>query len=518
MLALYKKSNFVRKRQIKYIIALVSFALVGIIIVQLLWINNTVSENEKRFSARVLAMLHRAVQRNERNEMALMYRVRPTITQQYRSNGKPLNQGEADSLMQIFRKKSIEQLKQYSQASPFQGEINQIFDMFDSVQKMMGNRFEQKGRQLQTMSQWMTFEAEIRRLPLKERLQLSQFERILQAEKKNFNIETPMEYAVIPPQQNKPALKSEGFKSSGNSNQYKADIYPNDVYGNSPKLIVSFPDKNRFLVHSIQWLLILSIVFTIIILLAFYMTIRTILQQKKISEIKNDFINNMTHELKTPIATISLATDAMSRTISESASGFTKIIKQESERMHKHVEHILQMARIDKNEFQLSPEKFDITEFVQDVCDNQELRINEKGGILTVQPFNSQIYVNADRDHFANVLYNLIDNAIKYTTQEPQIDIKITKKDGFAFIVVRDKGIGMAKETQKHIFDKFYRASTGNVHNVKGFGLGLSYVKAVMQHHNGDVTVKSELQKGSEFTLKLPVAEPHRNDKTTLEN
>ncbi len=501
-----------KKRQIKYVIALVSFALIGIIIVQLLWINNAVSENERRFSARVLTMLHRVVQRNERNEMALMYRVRPSITQQFQSNGKPLNAKDADSLMQLFREQSIQQFKEFSRSSAYKNEINQVFDLFDSVQKMMNNRFERKGQQLQSMSRWMTFESEIRQLPLKKRLQLSHFEGILQAEKRNFNIQTPMEYAVVRPQKNKPALNSDGFQFNDESNQYKADIYPNDVYGQSPKLIVSFPDKNRFLLNSIQWLLILSVVFTLIILLAFYMTIRTILRQKKVSEIKNDFINNMTHELKTPIATISLATDALSRTLSESASGFTKIIKQESERMHKHVEHILQMARIDKNEFKLTTENIDLNEFVQDVSDNQELRVNEKGGSLRVNPTQSKLCVNADRDHFANVLYNLVDNAIKYTEKEPEIDINIAKNDGYALVIVRDNGIGMSKDTQKHIFDKFYRASTGNVHNVKGFGLGLSYVKAVMQHHNGDIFVRSELNKGSEFTLKLPINE--QNNKT----
>ena len=252
-------------------------------------------------------------------------------------------------------------------------------------------------------------------------------------------------------------------------------------------------------------LLLLSLLFTLIILVSFYLTVKTILQQKKISEVKNDFINNMTHELKTPIATISLATDAMAHSINDSAKGFTGIIKQESERMHKHVEQILQMARIDRDEFKINTENVDIGEFVKDVCENQMIRINEKNGTLQLNLPKNEVYVEADPDHFANVVYNLLDNALKYTKNEPHIEITINESNDYVYFNVKDNGMGMSRDVSKHVFDKFYRAGSGNVHNIKGFGLGLSYVKAVVNRHRGDISVKSEPGKGSTFTVKLPV-------------
>lgn len=495
------------KRRIKYIIGLVGFALIGIVIVQLLWINNAISENEKRFNARVYAMLNRVVQKTERNELALMYRYNPGIVRQSFRTTRDSLSPEADSAFKKMQQRSIEQLRKLSKSSPFGKDLNRMLKQFDSMKQLMQKRMQGKRKQIHSVYSWLTFEAEVKQLPLKRRLQLSQLERILYTEKKNFNITIPMEYAVVSSDKKPPALQSKNFQKKSSEYNYKAEIFPNDVLGDSPELILQFQDKNRFLIHSIQWLLLLSLLFTIIVLLAFYMTIRTILQQKKVSEVKNDFINNMTHELKTPIATITLAIDAMSRNINESASGFTKIIKQESDRMHKQVEHILQMARIDKNQFRLNTENLELNEFVRNVCVNQQLRVKEKNGSLHFEAAEKPLQVSIDPDHFANVIYNLVDNALKYTENAPNINLKAQKNNGKAQLTVTDNGLGMNKETLRHIFDKFYRAASGNVHDVKGFGLGLSYVKAVMEKHQGTISVKSEPGEGSEFILQIPVCE-----------
>jgi two-component system phosphate regulon sensor histidine kinase PhoR len=505
----------VKKRQIKYIIALLSFALAGIITVQLLWIKNTITENENQFNARVFAMLNRVVQKTARNEMAIVYTLRPKITHQYstiNSKGK----AQVDSIFDGMRKRSMEQFREIAKTSPIGGQLNQFLNEFDSLQKHIDNQIPASASQMQSMQRWMTYEAEVKQLPLKQRLYLSQLEPILHEEKQNFNIETPMEYAVVPAHQDEAALMSESFDVKKLETEYIADIFPNDVVGKSPKLLLQFPEKNSWLIHSIQLLLILSLIFTLIIILAYYLTVRTIIQQRKVSEIKNDFINNMTHELKTPIATISLATDAMTKSVNESALGFTKIIKQESQRMHKHVEQILQMARVDKNEFSLNIEQMEINEFVQDVCDNQMFRIEEHNGKLSFKPFEFNLFIEADRDHFANVIYNLLDNAIKYTKNEPEISVQIKNADKYAIIEVKDNGIGMNKETVKHVFEKFYRATTGNVHDVKGFGLGLSYTKAVIDKLNGEISVKSEVNKGSTFTIRLPLVTSKTNTNESI--
>jgi two-component system phosphate regulon sensor histidine kinase PhoR len=494
----------VRKQYIKYIIALLSFALIGIISVQILWIRNTITENENQFNARVFSMLHRVVQKTARNEMAFVYTLRPKITHQYRSNSLS-PKSPADSMFDAMRKQSMQQFRDMTKSSPVGGQINSMLNQFDSLQNYFDQTTSAPGSQMQTMQTWLTYEAEVKQLPLKERLYLSKLEPILQAEKQNFNIQTPMEYAVVPAKNNQLVLQSNNFDSTKLQTDYIAEIFPNDVLGQSPKLMLQFPEKNQWLIHSIQLLLILSLIFTLIIVLAYYLTVRTIIYQRKVSEIKNDFINNMTHELKTPIATISLATDAMSKSVNESALGFTKIIKQESQRMHKHVEQILQMARVDKNEFSLNTEQIELNSFVQDVCDNQLFRIEEKQGFLEYNSVDNELVVEVDRDHFANVLYNLLDNAMKYTQGEPKIQVFIKNNETHAFIDVKDNGIGMNKETVKHVFDKFYRATTGNVHDVKGFGLGLSYTKAVVDKLNGEITVKSEINKGSTFSIKLPL-------------
>lgn len=485
---------------IKYLIGFISFALLGIVVVQLLWINNTISENEQQFHARAYAMLHRVVQKTEQNEVALMYRLKPRIT--HYSSSKPSK--SSDSLMRALRKQTLNQMRAVSAHSPFARDIQQFINQMDSLQESFDSQFSDKNEQLQTMNQWLSFEAEVKQLTLEDRLKLSRVDQILMQEKSNFNISTPIEYAVVEPTSGKAVISSEGFLRK-NEKTYKVELFPNDIMSPSPFLLVQFPQKNKFLLHSIQWLLLLSLLFTLIVMVAFYLTLKIILQQKKVSEVKNDFINNMTHELKTPIATISLATDAMARSINESARGFTNIIKQESERMNKHVEQILQMARIDRNEFKIQPETIDINEFTRDVCDNQQIRVEELGGNFQFIPHSEPVLVQADPDHFANVLYNLIDNAIKYADKKPIITIKIKTKESFVFIHVKDDGIGMSKETMKHVFDKFYRATSGNIHNVKGFGLGLSYVKAVVTQHKGDILVKSELGKGSEFIVKLPL-------------
>lgn len=490
-----------KRLYIKYLIGFISFALIGIIAVQLLWINNTISENEQQFHARVYSMLHRVVEKTERNEVALMYRVRPRVTQYNTYSGGH----DSDSLFREFQRNSMEQIRLLSQQSPLGGNMKGFIDQVDSMQQWIEHQFIDKTDQIQSVSRWLTFEAEVKRLPLRDRLKLSRFEEILSQEQVNFNIITPIEYAIMEYGVQKPVLGTSGFKTKDKTT-YKVELFPNDIMSASPFLYVQFPEKNSFLLHSIQWLLLLSLVFTLVVLIAFYLTVRIIIQQKKVSEVKNDFINNMTHELKTPIATISLATDAMSRSISESSKGFTNIIKQESERMNKHVEQILQMARIDLNEFKIQLELIDLNDFVKDVCDSQQIRVAELQGKLTFTPSNEQISIEVDPDHFTNVLYNLLDNALKYANGIPVIEIKLKRKEKYVYVNVIDNGVGMSKEAMKHVFDKFYRATSGNIHNVKGFGLGLSYVKAVIDKHKGDITVKSELGKGSVFTIKLPMA------------
>jgi len=269
-----------------------------------------------------------------------------------------------------------------------------------------------------------------------------------------------------------------------------------------------FPTKKRFIWSSVMPILISSIIFTALILICFSYTVYVILRQKKVSEMKTDFINNMTHEFKTPIATISLASDSiLSPSIlsnTDKVKRFIGIIKQENSRMLSQVEKVLQMAQIEKEDATLKYMSVDINDLVSDAVINAELKVQAKGGHISMNLEADPSVISCDPTHISNIINNLLDNAEKYTPENPQILITTkTVKDGID-IAIHDNGIGMSRESLKHIFEKFYRVHTGNLHNVKGFGLGLSYVKAIVEAHEGRVSVKSEFGKGSTFSFFLP--------------
>ena len=277
-------------------------------------------------------------------------------------------------------------------------------------------------------------------------------------------------------------------------------------------LMVVALDWEKAVLRSVAWSIVLVIVFTIIILAAFYVTVYTMLRQKKLSDIKNDFINNMTHEFKTPIATISLAVDALKNekvmANKEKMSYFSGIIKEENQRMNKQVETILKASQFDKQENDLDLQPLHVHDVIEHVVDNFALQLHDKGGGAEMHLNAANDVIQGDEVHFTNLINNLIDNAVKYSKENVPIHIKIytANENGRIAIKVEDNGIGMSRETQKRVFEKFYRAHTGNLHNVKGFGLGLSYVKSVTQSHNGNVKLESIIGKGTTFTVDFPVA------------
>lgn len=288
---------------------------------------------------------------------------------------------------------------------------------------------------------------------------------------------------------------------------YQVQLF-NDEEGSPGFLKVFFPSKRSWLWARVVPSLLTSVLFTGLILACFAYTIFVIFRQKKVSEMKTDFINNMTHEFKTPIATISLATDSITNNTVISSEDkirrFAKIIKQENRRMLDQVEKVLQMARIDKQDFELKLTSVDINAVVRQAAENSRLKVTQREGALTTELGAEQPNIEADLTHISNIVHNLLDNAEKYSNENPKIHISTQSKAHGIIIKVRDNGIGMSKEALKHIFDKFYRVHTGNRHDVKGFGLGLSYVKALVAAHKGTVEVDSELGKGSVFTVFLP--------------
>lgn len=274
-------------------------------------------------------------------------------------------------------------------------------------------------------------------------------------------------------------------------------------------LVVVIPDFQNIVLRQMRLMIGGSIFFTLVIIAAFYVTVYALLRQKKLSEIKNDFINNMTHEFKTPLATISLAVDALKNEKvvqdRQKSEYFTGIIKEENRRMNKQVETILQASLLDRQEQQLNLAPIHAHNIIQEALENFQLQLDGKGGRAELQLNAKNDLINADEVHFTNLVSNLIDNAVKYSKEN--LLIKITTHSTSKSLVIRieDNGIGMTKETQRRIFEKFYRAHTGNLHNVKGFGLGLSYVKTIVEAHQGKIKVDSLVGKGTTFSLEFPL-------------
>jgi two-component system phosphate regulon sensor histidine kinase PhoR len=289
----------------------------------------------------------------------------------------------------------------------------------------------------------------------------------------------------------------------------KINLSPNNVFVTPQYLSVNFPNQKNYLLKTMWMMLGVSCMVILILIVAFYYTIATISKQKKLSVIKNDFISNMTHEFKTPISTISLAAemlndDSVTKT-PEKQQRFVKMIRDENKRLSILVESILQTSILDKGEFKLKRSDVDVHELINQAIQNTQLLIDQRGGAITKYLGAAKCIVNADKVHLTNIIFNLIDNAIKYTKDSPNIVISTKDAENGIEITVKDNGIGISKENQRKIFDKFYRVPTGNVHNVKGFGLGLSYVLAVVQKHNGTIHVESEVGKGSTFKILMPI-------------
>jgi two-component system, OmpR family, phosphate regulon sensor histidine kinase PhoR len=274
-------------------------------------------------------------------------------------------------------------------------------------------------------------------------------------------------------------------------------------------MMVIVPNVKKIVLKQIKWMIFGSVIFTLMIIAAFFVTVNALLRQKKLSAIKNDFINNMTHEFKTPLATISLAVDALRNEKvlkdREKTEYFSGIIKEENKRMNKHVETILQSALLDRQEVKLNLKPIHAHAVISEVLDNFELQLQSRNARAEVNLNAANDLIAADEVHFTNLFSNLVDNAIKYSKENLVVKVSTHSSARHLVIRVEDNGIGMNKETQRRIFEKFYRAHTGNIHNVKGFGLGLSYVKTMVDAHNGKIRVDSTLGRGTIFTIEMPL-------------
>jgi two-component system phosphate regulon sensor histidine kinase PhoR len=308
-----------------------------------------------------------------------------------------------------------------------------------------------------------------------------------------------------------PVMMSEGASESVDmllKEGFRARLFPSDMVQEPLYLRVWFPRQETYLLKTLWPLLFASAIFILTVIVAFGYTIRTILYQKKVSSIKNDFINNMTHELKTPIATISLACEALSDPVmskSEKRVGhFLKMIQDENKRLGVLVENVLRSAVLDRGEMKINHSDVDLHQVITAAIRNIELQAQQKGGRIETDLGEGEFVIKGDKVHLTNVVYNLLDNAIKYSGQDLVIKVSTLRHNSFVEICVADNGIGIKKEDRERIFEKLFRVHTGDVHDIKGFGLGLSYVKMIIEKHHGTVSVQSGPGKGSTFIIQLP--------------
>ena len=321
-------------------------------------------------------------------------------------------------------------------------------------------------------------------------------------------IKIPFEFRVFDGNQ-VTDVGSENYLSVLNESQFKTPLFIRDDETHRYELRLAFPNLDRFIEESVYNTFLLSLLFTFIIIVVFAASLYQIIKQKKISDIKSDFINNMTHEFKTPIATIHLALDALKNKDvlkdSKKSFGYLDMIREENKRLHTHVENVLQISQLEKQELDLAKENIDPHKTIQNALDHVRLIIENRGGKLSQRFTPETIQLLISPVHMTNVWVNLLDNAIKYSNNQLVVDVE-TFLDEKEFVVkIKDKGIGMSATVRKRIFDKFYRESSGNVHNVKGHGLGLAYVKQIVNMHSGTISVSSTPNQGSTFTVFLPL-------------
>jgi len=344
-------------------------------------------------------------------------------------------------------------------------------------------------------------------MPIEERISKESIRKLLSNELNVFGIKTPFEFGIY---SNGLAtkIKSEKFKFDKNLT-YTIPILTDNEGSNNYQLLVSFPHKKKFLFSELIGITVLSIVFTLIIVIAYSSALNQLIRQRQISEIKTDFINNMTHEFKTPIATINLALDAIRNPKiiddKEKLYRYLQMIRDENKRMHAQVENVLRISKLEKRELDINKESNNIHEIIDEAIEHVNLIIEDRQGSITTHFDANRTTVLLNDVHFTNVLVNILDNAIKYSPEIPVIDIYTENVKDFVIIKIKDQGAGMSKVAQKRIFEKFYREHTGDLHNVKGHGLGLAYVKRIAEDHNGEVYVESEKGKGSIFIIKLPL-------------
>jgi len=481
---------------ISLVILLLTISLIGLTMLQFTWISESYQSREERFDDAVLEALHEVSQGIEEKEFV-------TFAEQYYGKDFPQT---------ILKKKGYKFKEDPTSGIEYYSDFNSCIDPSFRYSEQGLQMIEKEVRRTGSVFEYLAIRSLFSKKPLEERLDHDYIDKLIDRELQIAGLDLDFRYAVWEPRSTrlhaiKANLKSEILKKVVNT-EYKTLLYPTDPFNRYAELLVYFPDKQNYLLSNIKFMLLASLAFILVTIICFALAISTIFRQKKISQMRTDFINNMTHELKTPISTISLASEMIkshSRGINnDQILRYSNIIFDENKRLGKQVDKVLEMAAIDRGDMRLKLTNININDIIQEVKLKSEIKLQEREGEIETFLNAESPIIEGDKVHITNVVHNLVGNAIKYTNGKPLIKIFTQNISNGVEISVEDNGIGMSEESQKRIFDKFYRVPTGDVHNVKGFGLGLSYVKKILDAHNGTIKVKSALNKGTTFTFFIP--------------
>lgn len=520
------------KRLFVLLMLLMSLSLVGIIFVQAYYINNTVKNKEEQFSYTVrdaLNYVSKAIEAREKKEYFYRYQsllektevpdsvaVRELFIYQqdnnlnetviYRNGILEENYKLSTSLFDIGSDTDSITIKRLTGRRETRIYSNdQTIDLNARPEKSIF-KF---GRMTDIEKEifYTSYKDLINRVPIHKRVQPEEIKRLLDLRLNQVGLDLDYEFAIYS-KDLATKVQSDNFELK-KGGTYSTPIFFDINNQNNYRLLVNFPDRKKFILSSIIGMAVLSILFTAIIIIAYISALYQLIKQRKISQIKTDFINNMTHEFKTPIATINLALDAIKNPMvmadQERVINYLSMIKDENKRMHAQVENVLRISKLEKNELNISKDRVDLHDLVDDAVSHIDLIVKDRGGYVTSNLEAKQTTVLANDSHFTNVIINILDNAVKYSPDEPKITVTTENVGNSILLKISDQGMGMGKAAQKHVFDKFYREHTGDVHNVKGHGLGLAYVKRIVEDHQGHISVESEKGKGSTFIIKLPL-------------
>ncbi|MDX6747189.1 HAMP domain-containing sensor histidine kinase [Polaribacter sp. PL03] len=513
------------------IVVLMSISLIGIIAVQLYWINNALESKQAQFKNDVQKSLGAAAERiNEKERNLFNKKIEgfldnkgladraelksflieqiDTVTKEKITFGGtfleenfklPTDLLNNDSV--IFKR--ITGKKDISISTSYKSRDN-LFSNIDVKEYSFVKRY----TDLEKSYFEDSYEDYKRLKPIHDRIGNNELNKTIKEELAKRNIHLDFKYGVYGSDGLATKLKS-GYYTIKQKESIPYPLYYDSQTGISYNLHVTFPGRNDHILSGISSILLLSLFFIFIIIIAFSSSLYQLIRQKKISEIKTDFINNMTHEFKTPIATINLALDSIKnpKILGDNAKvmRYVEMIREENKRMHSQVENVLRISRLEKNQIDLSKETIDLHDTIEDAITHVSLLAEDRKGKIVTHFEAIESELPGNQFHLTNVVVNMLENGIKYSEGAPLIDVYTESTEKFFIFKIKDAGIGMGKTVQKQVFNKFYREQKGNIHDVKGHGLGLAYVKEIVEKHNGIVFVESEKGKGSIFTVKLPL-------------